>query len=402
MRNAYLKCHALRRDLDITPCENGESMPWLSTVSWMKRICLLLSALFLLSACDYHEPSQMVFAIGMGVERTDDGEYQVCVEIVSMETGSQETFEPKIAIATGKTMLEATSNVRGLIAQRLDFTHCQLILFDGKVAEAGIRSIVKAILDFKEIDINTLCMVTAGCTPLEVFSTKPLTTRAQSFELRSTFIDELGIEKATRSSSVLWLYDSIGEEKGTSILPRVLITESGGRKVTEFNGSVVLRSGKTAGEFTREEMLFFLIGADSPRHRILSIPYEGGYFSAQMERSESIIEATVVNGQVQVRFAIATEVSYVGDIEPGYTREEIIAMITGYLRAGLERLMDKALYEVDCDLYRIAPMLYYRYPAAMEGVSGWLAYLKDARYTYSITIDLQTDERLGVTEGGNW
>ncbi len=357
---------------------------------WL-MVGLFLVLLPLLGACDYHELDNTVFVVGMGIERAGGDGYLMSAEIITMEKGDVETFTPQIATATGKTVLEATSNIRGIIAQRLDFSHCQVIVIDEAVAQTGIEELVDTILQFNEIDINTFCMVSVGCTPLDVLSTEALTTRAQSFELRSTLVDEVGIRRAERTT-LLTLYANRMDMEQASFLPILRNTAVRDKSIIELSGIAVIQDNKMVGKFSHDESFFLLLTESLVFHRTISVPLENTYFPIQVEKSKVKIDARFINGEVEVSVLIRTQINYIGGFSKDTNLNELLNYITVYFHDGVTQALAKSRDELDCDVFKIAQLLYRRYPGERARASDWRESVRNARYSIQVTLDIQTDE----------
>lgn len=353
----------------------------------------LLVTLCLLSACDYHEMNYMVHVVGLGIEKTQEGEYKVSVEIVTPEKSSDGAAEPQIVSATGKTALEAISNTRGIVAKRLSFSHCQVILFDEGVAREGIGTLVDSILQFNEIEINTFCMVSAGCTPSEVLATEAITASAQSFELRTALVDALGYRRATRTS-LLALHNNFSETGASTILPVAHRIPKGEEAIVDLYGGAVFVSDRMKGQLSQEEALFFLVGMTGVNHQVVSIPTSYGYESAQIADSNVKIDAKPVDGGIEVSFHVELVISSIGNESGDRDVSEMGQAMRAYFQNGILQLAARAWNEMDCDLFRIATMLYKRYPNEKESVAHWEDGVRAGGYAVEILLDLQTDEKL--------
>lgn len=358
-----------------------------------RLVLALLVTLCLLSACDYHEMDYMVHVLGLGIEKTQEGEYKVSVEIVTPENGSDGAAAPQIVSATGKTALEAISNTRGIVSKRLSFSHCQVILFDEGVARNGLGTLVDSILQFNEIEINTFCMVSVGCTPSEVLATEALTARAQSFEMRSALVDALGYRRATRTS-LLALHNNFSEIGASTILPVAHRIPKGEKAIVDLYGGAVFVSDKMKGELSQEEALFFLVGMTGVNHQIVSIPTLRGYESAQIADSRVKIDAKLTNGGVEVSFKVEMMISSFGNESGDRDISEMKQEMRAYFQNGILQLAARAWNEMDCDLYKIATMLYKRYPNEKASVADWEDGVRAGGYAVEVLLDLQTDEIL--------
>lgn len=355
----------------------------------------LLVALCLLSACDYHEMDNMVHVVGLGIEKTQEGEYKVSVEIVTSEKSQDGAVSPQIASANGKTMLEAISNTRGLVAKRLSFAHLQVIIFDEDVAREGLGTLVESLLQYNEIAINTYCMVSVDCTPSEVLATDALTVRAQSFELQSTLVDKLGYQGAT-TTSLLTLHSNIHETGTTTVLPLVHRIPQGEKAIVDLYGGAVFAVDRMKGQLTREEAQIYLLSTTGTNYRIIAIPTSNGYESALITDSHAKINTTLVDGGIEVSFIVELKISSIGN-EPGNkSASELGQEIRAYFENGILQLAARAWNEMDCDLYEISTKLYRRYPNAKETVADWEGDVRAGRYSVEILLNLQTDQREGM------
>ncbi len=358
-------------------------------------LCLLPLLFAFFTACDYHELTNTVLAVGLGIQYTDDEEYLVSVEIITMEKGTLETYQPQIAKSTGKTLLEAASNIRGLIARKLDFSHCQVILFDEKVAQQGLENAIEALVETDEISINTFCMITVGATPLEVLSSEPLSTRAQSLELRATLVDAVGLQSASKVS-VLSLHNDLYDNGEAGILPLAERIVEGNKSLVDIRGGVALEADRMAGILTREEVSFYMLAVGGVRQRILSVPFGDRYISVQFVHGTGKVEPRLTPEGIEVSVSMNAKINLISQLpEDNPDSRELLQKISAFVRQGIEALTTRARDELDCDLFRVAGKLYRRYPSLQPDLSGWRESVRTATYRVQVSLDLQTDEIFG-------
>ena len=340
----------------------------------MKKITALLVLLFVslsFVSCNYSELSNIIFVAGMGIDKEKDGSYTLSVETITMsKSGDKGDYTPEIAVASGKTVLEASANLISITSGKLYFNHCQVIIFSEVASSEGLSVLVDMLYKNSDFDINSIMMIAKGTSANEVLTAEPITTRSQSMELYSSIINEGGLEKSLKTT-LHDLYATLHEEGQCSILPSVFVKKTDKKVFAVAEGAAVFEKDRFAGFLDGEETRFYLFSSNKIRDGFMSVPISSDdNFSARIKNNRSVLSASIDQDKITLKIDTNTTLSYVGEYQNGIELTKLRESSQSYIKEGIEKLFEKSRSELHCDLFGAEVYLRKRKPGQFEKHNG--------------------------------
>ncbi len=290
--------------------------------------CLLLVALvFTLSGCwSSRELGELAFVSAVGIDRGDDGELRVTLEMAKpMAIGGEggRTTEKAywIAESTGQTVFDAMRNVLKRSTRRPFWQHNRFILMGESVAREGIGPYLDFFWRDGETRTNAFLLIARGAPagqliqvefdadaiPAEgAFGLVALTRQALSKAAPSNLLQVLmalemkGVEPTTAAVNLYDRRSGQPTEVGN-------ILREGARITTELDSTAVFKGDRLVGWLNDVEGRGLLWATGKARSGIVVIDAPGAQeakIALEILRSESKMEVEFVDGRAEASIKI--------------------------------------------------------------------------------------------------
>ncbi|HEX6923706.1 MAG TPA: Ger(x)C family spore germination protein [Bacillales bacterium] len=244
----------------------------------MKRrsaLCLFLSAVILLAGCwDKKELSDIAFVMGLGINLTENGMYEVYFQIVNPGkiSGRQKGSSGSGSAVTvytekGETLFEAIRKASKVVPRRLTFSHTAMLVIGERLAKSGrlatIFDFTNRYYKFRSTTLVFIAMQGSGKTPLAIVNpleqipaVKVSETMEKTDELWGTNIklNINGVTQALASKSrgltISGLTVTGNVKKGQMLSGS---PSTGSAAVVKIGGLAIFRKGKLIGWVKRED-----------------------------------------------------------------------------------------------------------------------------------------------------
>ena len=133
-------------------------------------IILLLLCLITLTSCyDYAELEREVLIFSLGIDKNND-DYEISVETLSSnDEGGQVTIKPKIISSRGHSIYEALSKLDGKFNNKVNLSHCTLIIIgDDYAKQEGIKDVLNLVFEENNLRFNTILTTTQNATAKDI------------------------------------------------------------------------------------------------------------------------------------------------------------------------------------------------------------------------------------------
>lgn len=136
----------------------------------MKRITALLLLIAFTALClggcyGYNELGELGIVVVTGIDLVEKGSYQITVMAVfPVGSGLQQSEKTSVWIgsASGKSLMEATKNLRKFASKKLSWVQNDIVIIGEEAARAGLTDIVDFIVRNREIRLRNHLMVSSG------------------------------------------------------------------------------------------------------------------------------------------------------------------------------------------------------------------------------------------------
>lgn len=352
----------------------------------MRVVCLALLAVLLSGCWSRLELNDTAAVVGMGIDRTEDGLFQVVVGIAAGggggpmgQPGQGQTGQTERTIfqRNGRSLAEALQEAQRASSRRFLFDHTQVVIFGELLLEAGVNESLDWLLRDVGLRLTTPTLVVRKGDAAGLLEQRPTMGRLQSKGLRELMNRHGAVVVTLRQ-----FFTAIVSGRGAALVPSVVLKphptreERGPELDPVWNGFAVLRNHRLAGyiEAPYTEGARWLLG--DARGVVITVLCPGEpdrYFSARLTRSARRIDVRPANGGVRFETAVAGEYHIVeyhcaGDLFDA----RVVSRMQGALKAQVERNVTGAIrrtQEMRSDAFAFGRILRTRLPAVWDRVS---------------------------------
>lgn len=332
-----------------------------------QAICLLLSLAFLPMMCgcwDYMDVEDVAVGMGIAIDKTDNGDYMMTVEIATPSSGGSEgggSLKSIRVTVEGKTLFDCMRNMAKKLEQKVYYPHAQVVIISEQVAKEGTEKILDMLARSLELRLTLFLMVSKEQTAKEIFETKSLMSQIHSLSIASMLENnKLNLSKAPSP----YLYEAIDDacQKGICmVLPAIEIVTDGGSTTAELAGTAVFHEEKLMGYLNDEEsraLLFVLnkikgglliVQVDTPTSKRPNI-------SLEIIKSSTMVKPVIQDNVLSMKIDIELEVR-MGENQSGmdfsneYSEDKLIRITQETLKRDIGNVIKKAQQELSSDIF---------------------------------------------------
>jgi len=238
----------------------------------------------LLSGCwNYREVEKMSVVAGVAIDKGDDNQYSMTVEIVEAKGGQEHKITPKVITMTGNTLFDTIRNTISVSGKRLYWSHTKVLILSKNIAEDDM---VK-ILDWYNRDAETRAdmhiLVSKEKTAKEIIESKAKTNEVVSFEID----DILENEKSLSKSPNIAISDFIVDLAADGISP---ITSAIGLQKTDEQSSPKVMG---TAIFDKNKFMDFLSSDETKILLFIKDMVEGGVLVQEQKNKSGVTKITL-------------------------------------------------------------------------------------------------------------
>lgn len=364
---------------------------------------VLIAVLLLTTGCwDYRPLSEAAFALGMALDRDEDGQLLITVQfpqpgVMKGMGGQAPSGDAAAGSATqffniegrGPTFTDALADVQRLLSRPISFGHLQVVLL-GAAALEHDAELLQQLLRFAELDNMSYLFITRG-TAGRILRLTPPQERLPALYL-TTVMDSLGRTRTQAQPTRLLDALVVGLEPGRDVLVTVIGEEQGQFSV---DGLAVLRGFKLGLFLSAEESRALLAALGKTTNGTYSLKRENGKVWAYRRigaRSSHAVLAGPEGNRLLVNILIEAEVSIAEGGTVGVSHQEMLAMETA-LSAHLKRDVEAVLRRLQTE--ELDPIGFYaRRFTTLPGDEQWRQTYRKARLVVNVTTKVKRKGKL--------
>lgn len=245
-------------------------------------IILVLNIFLLCSCYNYSDVEDVVVVAGMSVDISDDGRYNIAVEILSATSSDEISVNSETIIAEGRTIYEAIEDLSNSSGKLFNFSHCQVIFISEKLAYSGIRDVIDLVFHYNRIRLSTILTVVSGNSASSVFECKIPLYDALSYGVFDMMKHDRTANAIFPSSQVYISLNSLENKGKEMIIPMIKIVD-GDVKQCQFSGVTVFHEDKAVGTISEEQSRDFMILMGKLSDMEITLPFKDGYASLEIK-----------------------------------------------------------------------------------------------------------------------
>ncbi|GJM79762.1 hypothetical protein HMSSN139_22580 [Paenibacillus sp. HMSSN-139] len=227
----------------------------------VKRLAAMLCSLtvFTLSGCwNYREVDKMTTVAGIAIDKGEDGQIKLTVEMVDGSGGQDAMSVGSSRISlSGKTMFDIVRRMITESGNRLYWAHAKSIILSEEIARDGAAKIIDWYVRDSETRADIHILVSGEETAEEVLSSDGNSGEPLSYKID----DILKNENSVSNSPVIEIFDfadTINTPGISSLLPMVFSSENKEAKTASIRGSAVFDIDRMLGRIDAPKTKFVL------------------------------------------------------------------------------------------------------------------------------------------------
>ncbi|MBC7766066.1 MAG: Ger(x)C family spore germination protein, partial [Hyphomonadaceae bacterium] len=212
------------------------------------RVMLLSVLLMVLSTVlcgcwNYREIDKMSIVAGLAVDKSEDNQYSVTVEVVDIKGGADIRILPRTITSHGETVFDTIRNTISLSGKRLFWSHTKVLILSKAIASDDIVKILDWYIRDSETRGEINIIVSKESTAKEILESKAITDEVVSYKLN----DMIEGEKSVSKAPIISIYDFITDLAGNGIspiAPVVSMEKSDSVKSPSINGCALFAKSR--------------------------------------------------------------------------------------------------------------------------------------------------------------
>ncbi len=342
----------------------------------LKFAPLIIIISFLLSGCwNATEINELEMVIGMAVDKeasTDN--VKLTAQIVkpgemSKPSGKGGGSEPAKAwwnVSTAMpTIFDAAREITHTTGNKLFVSHSQIVIFSNDIAENGINKYLDFFMRAHGMRPNTLVVISNGKAAdiLEAeFENEKLPAMGLANIIKSGTLTSHLLEINLQDFSERML-----RRTSSPIAPLVSVSVENNKKVVDFSGMVVFKTGKLTGHLDKSETRGLLWVMNKVKSGVINVdaPDGKGKVAFEIMKATSETKPEIKNGKIYFDVAIKADTSLVEQ-----NTDENLATLPMFEK--LQQLQEDVIRkeimaslrkskELKCDIYDFGEMLDKKY-----------------------------------------
>jgi len=337
----------------------------------LAKIAALLVLPALLTGCwSYRSLGDFSIAMGIGVDKTLEGKYKICVEIVDF-TKSLKDAAPgsKIVVAEGETLFDAVRNAKRRLLNRLYFGNIQVVAVGEEFARTdGIADVVDWFLRDAECRETVTLLLAQGDGAEKLLSTKGIDQSITSLELDNIITEDQKTTSSTAYVEVYMAYFMLHCPGASLALPAFHDTKNGEQTAVEANGIAAFSEDRLVGFLSPADSKFFLLATGKCKGGILPVSAGGSGkidTSLEIHGTKTKTSFTRSGGKPSFRIdveieAFLAETTAQIDVLDAKAIEALEASSGDAVKADIERVVKAVQTELRTDILGLGHKIYQR------------------------------------------
>lgn len=322
----------------------------------MKKVlfCFFFPFLFLLfSGCqsasvlgDYREITSTAFIAGAAVDITEDGQYELTMEIIDFSAGDLESgLKTKLLVSHGKTVSLAAQAASAQLGNTSFWSHAETFLLSREAALKGCGSLVDFLLYNVDTGLTTTFAVADTARASDILKLSSHDTGVISYDIQKILSNNEGYAAAIPPH----LFSILEELRNPDAYALIGIIGSVGESEDEqypiLSGGVLLSDSFLTHELSTEQMTAYaILHEQTPNVRFTCVLSDGTPYTLEILQSRISVseDNTALAVNVCARLASADARCEIGTDSAENLHAELENVAAETLSATLNDLIDWA------------------------------------------------------------
>lgn len=374
----------------------------------LKKILLAVICLVVvtpLASCwNYREIDKLSIVSGIAIDRDENGNYLLSLEIVNMSSGGKETqVQSNILHSHGETLFDAIRNAIAITAPKLYWSHSEIVIISEKVAREGVIQIIDFLYRDAEPRMDMALLVSQMETAGEILQSDSFTMPIRSFEISQMLDAEKSLSK-TPLIQVYEFYNAMAGEGISAVMAAVDLHPTFEGATSHLNGTAVFSRDRLVGYLNQEDTRSYLFVVDGVKGGLL--PCHGLEAQERSELSFEIFESRTSMKPVYENEALSFDLNVRTEVNIGecgipidyMDQEQVRELEEGLsqsLRSDIEQVIKKVQKQWGTDIFGFGQTLYRENPEVWrEAAYNWAGVFKELQVNVRVKIVIRNSAQL--------
>ncbi len=365
---------------------------------------LILFYLTTLSGCwNYREIEEMSIVAGLAIDRSQDNQYLMTVEIAETQGGQEAKTISKTISGSGDTLFETIRNLISLSGKRLYWAHTKILILSQDISKDDIIKILDWLNRDAETRADIYILVSREKTAKELLENRGATNEVVSFQLEDVMRNEKSLAKFPAVQIADFIIDLAGA--GISpIAPAIGLVKSDSKQSPQIIGSALFAERNMTGILNGEETKYLLFVRDKIKGGLLvedEIGPEGDIkVTLEIFKSKTKVKPVLNNDEVEMVINIETDVAIdeiqgTADFMVESGRAALEKDTEQKLNEQIESLIEKVQSEYDSDIFGFGAKIKQDMPEEWRNLeSDWKNGFKTIKVTVNSMIKIKNSGQL--------
>lgn len=362
----------------------------------------IILLLFFLTACwNNQEIDKQALVHGVGISKGDE-QFKFTVEIVKpisqfgQSSQSEESGENLIIDIESESFLEGARELIRKAKRRPYFGHTRVWIFSEEMAkEDSVRTIDNLRRD-QMLRIDSYLFITKD-DPREILSTPTLYEVLSSIELTSALDQTKYISKFT-PIKMYEFFRLIEGPISNAYIPLIKAKEEDGQKITEFNGTAVIKKDKMVGKLDETESIGLTWLLDKVEGGSITVElYNNEAVSLEINKTKTKLKPHLQGNKLEVQIDVEIEGTLGDNMTPQSPTEkffkEVEATISNKVKEQIRNTLKTLQEDLKTDITGIGIETYRKYPQEWQKIRSKWDEVVFANATVAINVKTNFDHQ---------
>jgi len=340
----------------------------------MKGIIVPLVISLVLCGCgNYSEIEDATLVSGLAVDKGEQDNYKVTVEIVNLNQGEGEQPSAMLISGEGPTVYSALENINAATPKQLFFSHAKVIAISEEVAKEGLIDIIDVIVRDNELRITNDVVVAKECKAAQLFTAADSGNPIRSYEIAALLGNESNTVSVVPRVRVFELINIIGSSGVSAILPAFGYWESDRENSLKVSGAAVFKEDKLVSFLDTKQSKIMSLLQGQTKEGIISQPIKTEtkeYMTVKIFESKTDIDHSRTDGKVVMNIDVnmvvgINELTVKENVMDEKGRNELIKKLENSIKSDIESFV----YEMQAaktDVFGFGERIYKENPDLWE------------------------------------
>lgn len=328
-----------------------------------KLVFLIIVISLICSGCwNYREIDRFAIVSGFSIDKSENGNYKLGVEIVDTGQSSQSQKLNRVIVSyEGQTIFDAIRGMIDKIGRRLYWSHATVGIIGEGMAKDGIIPVLDWINRNEEVRLNMSIIIAKGCNAIDILYSKPLMEDIIGYQIYESLLYANSVSHYKKTE--LWeLVESIEKKFSAAIVPVIQLEDINSIKIIDLGGSAILKDDKLIGYLNENDTKSLLIVRDEFEGGVIVIPDVNDTktsVSLEVFKCKTVVSPKLINGKIVMKIDSKIDAA-IGELtgsddfigEPG--RDILKSEAQDYIAGQMAKVIKKIQDEFRVDVFNFA------------------------------------------------